>query len=372
MLAVQRFLREGGTLADLTAKFSIHVRRHETLPNLVLLKYDQIASAMGEEIVRDCRGLILDEADGWHAVSLAFRKFFNHGEGHAAPIDWSTARVQEKLDGSLMVLYWYADEWRVASSGTPDACGDINGSGLLFRDLFWRTFGAAAWALPPVAMRGLCFAFELTAPQNRVVVRHMTPGLTLIGCRDMSTLAEVSVESVGQVLGIPTVRSFGLQSFDQIAETFREMNPLGQEGYVVVDAAFNRVKVKHPGYVALHHLRDGFGPRRIVEVIRRGEIDEVLAAFPEFEEDMRAARAAFLSLVDELEGDYARLAHIPVVGPAEQKAFALLAIKSRVSGYLFQRRKGLVADARQYLAEMQIVALMHALGMKDAPVKEAA
>ena len=36
------------------------------------------------------------------------------------PIDWGTARVYEKLDGSLMTLYRYGGAWQVASSGLPD------------------------------------------------------------------------------------------------------------------------------------------------------------------------------------------------------------------------------------------------------------
>lgn len=369
-LSVQTFLRSGGTLADLTAKYSIAVRRHPEWPELVLLKYDQIASAMGESIVQDCRGLILDESNDWALVSLAFRKFFNHGEGNAAAIDWSTARVQEKLDGSLCVVYWWKGAWRVATSGTPDAGGNVGNGHIArkFSDLFWSTFKDMGLPLPTDT--ALCYAFELTAPENRVVVRHLDRRLTLIGVRDVDANREVPVEDFAHLF--PVVQSFPLQSFADVTETFRTMNPLAQEGYVVVDADFNRVKVKHPGYVALHHMRDGFGPRRIVEVIRSGESDEVLAAFPEFEADMRATFAAFGSLVQEIEADYARLAHIPVDGPASQKAFALEATKSRVSGYLFQRRNGRVKDAREYLATMQINTLMTVLGLKDTPVAEVA
>ena len=34
-------------------------------------------------------------------------KFFNHGESNADIIDWKTARVYEKLDGSIITMYWY-------------------------------------------------------------------------------------------------------------------------------------------------------------------------------------------------------------------------------------------------------------------------
>jgi tRNA splicing ligase len=53
-------------------------------------------------VVQECRGLILDESANWRIVAFPYTKFFNYGEEHAASIDWSTACVQEKLDGSLM------------------------------------------------------------------------------------------------------------------------------------------------------------------------------------------------------------------------------------------------------------------------------
>jgi tRNA splicing ligase len=90
------FLRSGGTLADLAARYFIKATRHRQKPHLVLLKYDQINSPFAEPIVRECRGIILDEASNWRVVSRSFDKFFNHGEGHAATIDWSTARVYRR------------------------------------------------------------------------------------------------------------------------------------------------------------------------------------------------------------------------------------------------------------------------------------
>jgi tRNA splicing ligase len=123
-MQTQEFLRARG-LAALCADYKISARRHGQFSNLILLKYSQIDSPMTEPIVQQCRGLIVDEADDWRIVSRAYDKFFNHGEPNAANIDWATASVEEKLDGSLMMLYHYRDQWRVSSSGLPDAAGMV-------------------------------------------------------------------------------------------------------------------------------------------------------------------------------------------------------------------------------------------------------
>src|SRR5689334_13224443 len=105
-LETVRFLRLHG-LPELCERYKITARRHGYYPGLVQLKYSQIESPMGERIVQECRGLILDEGHDWKVIAFPYTKFFNHGEGHAAPIDWGTAKVYEKLDGSLMTLYSY-------------------------------------------------------------------------------------------------------------------------------------------------------------------------------------------------------------------------------------------------------------------------
>jgi hypothetical protein len=356
MLHVQKFLRDGGTLEELTKRYSISVKRHKSYPNLVLLKYDQIESPFGEEIVRECRGIILDQDENWRVVSLAFTKFFNHGEGHAAEINWHSARVQEKIDGSLCVLYFYDGIWHVATSGTPDASGPVGKTDRTFRDLFWDVFMRSGYYDPAKLRPTKCYSFELTTPENRVVVPHTDSKITLIGVRDVETLREEPVsEYTGQ---FSVVREFPLQSFEQVEETFRQLNPLHQEGYVIVDAMFNRVKVKHPGYVALHHMRDGFTKRRILEVVRSGETPEFLAHFPEFQAEFDEVKTKYDALVTELESHYAEIKNIP-----EQKAFALKAKDSRCSGALFAVRAGKKPSFKHVLADMNLDHLASTLGV---------
>jgi hypothetical protein len=372
-LHVQQFLRGGGTLNDLLVRYAIKARRHTDFPSLVCLKYNQIDSPFAEPIVRECRGIILDEADGWRVVARTFDKFFNHGEGHAAPIDWGTARVQEKLDGSLMQLYWYRGEWRVASSGTPDASGrtvSLQAEGAdTFADLFWRTHAGIGYSLPRPAQRGETFAFELMTPQNRVVVRHSEPRLVLLAVRDTETGIERRPNNRD---GYPIVREFSLGSFDDVLASFQHIDPLCQEGYVVVDGQWNRVKMKHPGYVAIAHMAGGgCSPRRVMEIVRSGESAEVLAHFPEWRPMFDDLGGRFNELVADLEAAYERIAHIPA-GKDGQKAFAMEANRTRCPSALFQVRAGKATSVREFLAGVNIDHLLRALEVKDEPLAEAA
>lgn len=356
----QDFLRGGGTLEELKERYSLLVKRAVAHPNLVLLKYHQIDSPMSEPLVQQCRGLILDESNNWAVVTRPFDKFFNQGEGRAAHIDWNTARVLEKLDGSLIQLYYYDSAWRVATSGTPDASGEVNGSGQSFEQLFFSVFKELGYQLPSDEHHDLTFLFELMTPWNRVVVRHTANRLVLIGARDTAEGEEFWPHQFSY-LGWEVVRGFPLVDWPSLEDSFASMDPLQQEGYVVVDDAFNRVKVKHPGYVALHHLKgEGFGPKRILEIIRSGESSEILTHFPEWTEPFTKIQDVFERLVVDLEADYARLSSIE-----GQKDFALQATKTRCSAALFQLRAGKSRSIRRFLGDMRIEGLMDILNLKN-------
>lgn len=354
-MKVQTHLRNGGTLADLTARYGIACKQSVLRPELYLLKYDQIESPMGEPVVQECRGVILNSQDNWEVVSRPFDKFFNMGEGHAKPIDWTTARVQEKMDGSLMVLFWYAGEWRVSTSGNPDAAGEVGTNGFTFRQLFWETFKKSEMSLPfdiedELCVENFVFIFELTSKYNRIVVVQDEPVLTLIGVRRTYDGREFSTDlERWSLYGFTPVKSYPLQTADDILDSFKKLNPLKTEGYVVVDANYNRVKVKHPGYVALHHLKEGMGPRRILEVVRSGETTEVATYFPEWADLIKEITVEYEALVTELTAQYEVIRDIPV-----QKDFALLAQKTRHPGVCFALRSGKIASIRQGLSEIAV------------------
>ena len=68
--------------------------------NLIMFKYSQVDSDFNEPLVRELRGLVLDE-DTLEPVVVPFFKFGNYGESYVPDIDWKTAFVSQKLDGCV-------------------------------------------------------------------------------------------------------------------------------------------------------------------------------------------------------------------------------------------------------------------------------
>jgi len=164
---------------------------------------------------------------------------------------------------------------------------------------------------------------------------------------------------------VPVVREYPLQSFADIQATFAGMDPLQQEGYVVVDAQGNRVKVKHPGYVAIHHMKDGMTPKSMLEVIQRNEVPEVTVHFPKLADAFTQIKADYDALASVIDTAYAPLKDIEI-----QKDFAAEALKFPYSAALFDLRKNRAENGRDFLAKAMLPSLMRLMNVKDAEISE--
>lgn len=352
------FLRNGGSLDRLTSEFKIQVRRHQKYHNLVQLRYNQIESDFHIPLVRQCRGIILDEAKRWEPIARPFDKFFNYGEELAAQIHWSSARVQEKLDGTLIILYHYDSRWNVATIGVPDASGAVQGAGeLTFADLFWHVWKQRKYTPPSNINTGYTFMFELTSPYNRVVVKQDRSDIKLIGIRNTWTGTEISP---GYSNDYEAVKQFDLRTIDDVRIALEKLDPLDQEGYVVVDSHFRRIKIKHPGYVALHHLKDGFNLKRVVDVVRKGEEGEIVATFPEWGEVVEQVKTVYDGLALVIQQNWDEVKDI-----SDRKEFAEHALLMACPFVLFQLFDGKVASAKHGLSKMHIDRLTDLLGVDD-------
>lgn len=361
MLLIQKFLRAGFTYSQLLTQYAIKHTRHKKYPNLVLFKYNQIESPFGEGIVRECRGLILDEANDWEIVCHPFDKFFNYGEGNAAQIDWASAYIAEKFDGSLATIYWYDNKWNISTSGTPDASGNVNDFGFNFEDLFWDTWKDLRMPIPTEEYKHMNYMFELMTQYNRVVVRHDKPRIVLLGVRNLATGLEEPAGDHARYGWEYALRK-PLGTMEEMLASFDKIDPIHQEGYVVVDRHFNRIKVKHPGYVAIHQLRDNLSQKRMLELVRQNEQGEVLTYFPEWTEQFKELEIKLKELKNDSMHVYSKIYHIE-----SQKEFAVEAVKARVPDALFRMRQGRIASWNQYFAEMKINHLMTSLGLKEEP-----
>jgi hypothetical protein len=254
-------------------------------PHLVLLKYNQITSDFFNPIVKECRGIILHITEETVIpVCIPFFKFGNYGEGYADKIDWDTARVQEKIDGSILKIWYYFEthQWMLSTNGTIDASDAkspfvINGVNT-FADIFSNATHKTPHEFAEYYHldQNKTYMFEITGPYNKIVIQYPLD-IYQIGVRHNQTYIEEQC-----VLPIKKPKEFKFSSLEETIEFSKTLSSQ-EEGFVVVDDRWNRVKIKGVAYVQLHHLRgEVVTPKRMLSLVLANEGGEFLNYFPEF------------------------------------------------------------------------------------------
>ena len=261
----------------------------------VMFTYNQVNSDFNNDIVRECRGIIFREGEWTKPVCHAFDKFGNYQESYVPKIDWNSAKVTEKVDGSLIKV-WYnsdTDDYMISTNGT------INAFDAPIDDYRYKSFGELF-----VNAIDLCdlmsvmskynkstYIFELVSPVNRVVVPYETIRVYFLGERDIEgnlTSFTDSECTEGFIdIGVLTPKVFNLSTFDEVVTAANEL-PWDEEGYVVHDKYNNRVKIKSPAYVIAHYSRinGNISEKHLIRVILEGQEEEFLTYCSDYKDTL--------------------------------------------------------------------------------------
>lgn len=334
MLKIQEFIFEHENWRELLAAppYSLKISEDE---GFVLFKYDQIKSDFSEQICCEARGLILDSTQNFKVVRLAFYKFFNLGEPFAAQIDWTTAISNEKIDGSLMSVWFARGKWHLSTNGVINAFkAPIAGVGP------YKNFGELFESVLPLSIfehynKHRCWTFELVSPYTKVVIDYSKTQVYLLSIRDMDSLNELGpdvVEMLADANGFAFPQCYNFNNEADYRKFVGQMSE-GHEGIVIRDAFNNRVKLKTPLYFELHRMAGNgiLTAERALHLVRTNEIDEFLVYFPEYKDYLTSVQSFYneikLTLV-KVELEVEKLKSLP------RKEFAEIA-KSKPYPFLY-------------------------------------
>lgn len=256
----------------------------------VIFNYNQIQSDFSNSIVREARGIIFRVGEWENPVCWAFDKFGNYGESYVPNIDWSTAFVTEKIDGTLIKLWFDNGDWHISTNGIIEAhdakIGDARmpDFGKYFHDTFYKTVepccGPFIYFVDKLNTN-YTYMFELVGPFNRVVIPYEEPALYFLGARNKYTGEELNCSSdSAKALGLSSFKlpkQYPLTSLNECIKMTEEYS-WDQEGFVVVDSQFNRVKIKSPAYVLAHFMRNNniITRKHLIRIILMNEVEEFL------------------------------------------------------------------------------------------------
>lgn len=344
MLNVQKYLLENGIQA-LKDNYGIIVKEYEDEP-VIVLNYSQIDSPKNDPITNECRGLILS-SDFETVLCRSFDRFFNCGEANETVENLGDYTILEKLDGSLINVWFYPKygSFEASTRGTAFAEAET-----MYGPSFWEIIENNILDVPiPVLCDNFninyTYIFELTSPYNRVVKHHTESKLTLIGIRSNKTgeffsydeLRYFHSSNLSYHKNIELVDKYEFSSIDEIMNKFDDSNPF-DEGYVIWNEKNgHRVKIKNPAYVAIHHLRNNgvLAPKNIVHLVHKNEHEEYLSYFETDREFFQPYIDAYNKMVEDINQLWDTVKDIE-----DQKTFALHVKDKPFAGIMFSMKKG--------------------------------
>lgn len=251
---------------------------------LVMFNYTQCKSKPCD-IVNEARGLILDASNGMAVVRRGFDRFYNYGETGAATIDWEHCYVQEKIDGTLIMFYFYGGQWRASTRATFDASeANVYDTGLTFNDLVCRALTSSGVDFSQFNPR-YTYVFELVSPESRVVIAYSHTSLYYLMQRDNETGEEFYAPCEGWLC--PEFYFYKTTPIPEQVKSFvSQFEGAVFEGVVVRDIHGNRVKVKNMNWITIHHIAstNRMSETKALELHLSGDLDEFLVFYPEYTE----------------------------------------------------------------------------------------
>ena len=293
-------------------------------PNLPISIYNYTRECQFEskwdEVTLDARALVLD--DQGNIVARSFPKFFNYGENGASIPSFEHAHIQDKLDGSLGLLFYYADRWILASKGSFASDQSAKGMEIILSKYDLSRFP-----------KEYTYVGEIIYPENRIVVDYGDME-NFIFTSVFHLDSELNWNTALAVLNSVDVKREDIVEcetvFDQESANNRlslEQSIFNKEGYVFRFYPSNyRIKLKFEEYVRLHRLLTGFSNLDIWRCLKSGDdLSSFLERVPdEFDKWVRSTISDFRNKYNVIEEE--AKSEFEKIYVEDQKEFAKAAI----------------------------------------------
>ena len=176
--------------------------------------------------------------------------------------------------------------------------------------------------------------FELVTKQNIIVTHYENEAVYLVGARNLKTLKEISgkaLDDMAVLLGVLRPKRFSAKNTEECRMLFKSFRE-DEEGLVLVDAGFNRVKIKQDSYIKLSRIKMLNKQDLFNYILGKEVIDaEYLARLPEVQEEISLMRKQWESVLSKAVSTFQHIKN----RSSTRKEFALEALKYPYSNMLF-------------------------------------
>ena len=251
----------------------VYKQVHPTLP-LTIWNYSekcQYKNIWNEHLLM-CRGLVTDNEG--NIIARPFKKFFNIEEGKHTPNQ--DFEVYTKLDGSLGILFYYQNQWVMATRGSFTSDQAIKGFEML-QKYDYKSLN-----------KKFTYLFEILYQDNRIVVQYPFEDVFLLGMINTETGDEVNIHNGDEDIRHQNmIKNIGLkvvEKFDGIKDysVLKAMVKDNEEGFVVRFSNGDRMKVKGEEYLRLHKIMTNISTTSVWGVLSTGgNFEDLLMDVPD-------------------------------------------------------------------------------------------
>jgi hypothetical protein len=262
MSKIKDYLLSGKNLTDLKQEFNIYMNFDEMYP-LVVFDYTML-SPKESDITKEARGLILNTKT-FDVVSMSLPAFYENDSEYSkttlSQIDWESARLLTKYDGTQITLYYFEDKWLLGTRFIPVGVWTVYSINSPINSITWTELfhecleenNTSFSAFTENLDKNLCYTFEIATPKNKGGISYDKHILKLISVVDLKSEKEVPIDNIlanFEHEDFYRPEYFNVYSVEDCLEYLAVYsNPNKYEGFVLVDKYYNRVKFRNQLYV---------------------------------------------------------------------------------------------------------------------------
>jgi RNA ligase len=216
------------------------------------------------------RGLILDVVEK-RVVATPFEKFFNYGELGNFDLPNEPFSAFEKLDGSMIICFWYKDRWILTTKGS-----------------FYSEQGK--WATEKfkeydeeALVKGTTYIFEAIYKANQIVVSYNYEGLVILSCfsENGTETGYNHLPALSHIIECKDAISYSFNNIEEIINAAKILDK-NNEGFVVRFENGYRIKIKGEEYKRIHKIVSNITPIAIWEaMLAKDNLLEIRKQIPE-------------------------------------------------------------------------------------------
>lgn len=267
--------------------------------------------------------------------------------------DFKEATVEEMLDGTLIKLYYYDNQWNVATN----RCIDAHQSRWGYKKNFYDLFSDASHNLDYTELKTDCtYSFVLCHPENRIVVRYNKPTLYLVAVRNNETGEFIE----HNLTGITTPKR--VTNFNSVEDLYSNTLklPVYTPGYVIKfkleQNNFCITKMKGKNYQRIHDLKGNERDLRLRYIQLRNNPNE-LNEFSKFFREVNFMKDDLEQLAKHIHLHYKTI-HIDKL-PFKTNEYFVEILKELHSHFIMTGEKIYLNVVNNFLEKMENDKLYH-------------